>query len=56
MTFKPKNLLLILELNETLAFIKNFRSKIKDFSSDAYKIKYDVEANNFGLLFRNGRP
>ena len=29
---------------------------MKDFSTDSYKIKYDVETDNYGLLFRNGRP
>lgn len=56
MSFKAKKLLLILELNETVTFIKNFKSQMKDFGSDAFKIKYDVEVGNYGLLFRNGRP
>ncbi len=34
--FKVKRLLLVLELNESLVYIKNQKSKLKDFNSDKY--------------------
>lgn len=41
MAFNAKKMLLILELNEALLYLKNNKSKIKDFQNDMYKMKYD---------------
>lgn len=55
--FKVKKLLLVLELNEALVYIKNQKSKMKDFNSDKYDLKFDCEVeNHYGIIFRNGRP
>lgn len=55
MNFKAKKLLLILELNETMLFIKNERTKVKDFRLDSLNLKFDDKIDHYNLMFRKGK-
>ena len=55
MNFRPKKLLLILELNETLLYLKNDRSKVKDFAEEQMKLQYDDKFGNHSVIYRKGK-
>ena len=42
-------------MNETLLYIKNDRSKIKDFGLDSLNLQFDTKVDNYSVLFRRGK-
>lgn len=50
-----KKLLLILELNQTLVYVHNNKTKLVDFGTSNLKINYNSSFEQFDFLYRSGR-
>ena len=55
MQFKAKKLLLIMQLNQTLLFIHNQKSQVKDLALPTLNIKYHDHFEHYDLLYRRGK-